>query len=270
MPATVRVDIGPAPGRSARVWLAAAQETIATVRSRPELGVPLDVLAGFDLYLGLWSGAMQEEVFRWTGEVDPGLLRHLAANWARLANLAREADGGSGIRPADAEGEAFFSALATGMADALARADDAERFAAKFEEVIPDFVEVHAPVAITTTRVLLVDDNPDIRLLLRIGLETSGGLEVVGEACDGAEALQAVEATCPDAVLLDLAMPVMDGFQALPLLRAACPSARIVVFSANDSTDARRRVHEGGATAFLRKDAAIADVVAALRPEADG
>jgi CheY-like chemotaxis protein len=271
VPPSVRVEIGPAPGPAARAWLDAAVRTIETVRSRPDLGVPADVLAGFDRYLGLWGEAMQDEVFAWSGEVEVALLRHLAAHWARLAAMARDGSG-SGLVPAAPEGEAFFLALATGMADALARADDAERFAPKFTEVVPDFEDVRQPPpagdAGTTEvrgRVLLVDDNADIRLLVRIGIETSGELEVVGEACDGREAVAAVEAGCPDAVLLDLAMPVMDGFEALPLIRQACPSCRIVVFSANDAAGARERVESAGADAFLRKDAAIAEVIATLR-----
>ena len=270
MSASVRVEIGPAPGSSALAWLAAARQTIEIARARTDLGVPLDVLAGFERYLDLWAAEMTGDVFCWAGDIDPSLLRHLAAHWARLVNLARDGASGSGLAPADPEGEAFFSALAVGMADALTRADDAERFAAKFEEVVPDFEELRPrerPVATSAaTRVLLVDDNPDIRLLVRIGLESDGGFEVVGEACDGAEAIDAARASCPDAVLLDLAMPVLDGFQALPLIKAACPSCRVVVFSANDSHSARDRVEEAGAAAFLRKDAAIAEVAAALRP----
>ena len=269
MPAYVRVVIGPVPGRSARAWLAAAQRTIDTVRNRPALGVPEDVVDGFDLYLTLWGAAMQGNEFRWEGDVDPALLRHLAAHWARLATLARDESADAGLAPADPEGEAFFAALAAGMADALGRADDAEAFAAKFEEVVPAFDSTtggsgsDAPAA--TVRVLLVDDNPDIRLLVRIGLESSGGFSVVGEACDGREAVEEVAALCPEAVLLDLSMPVMDGFEALPLIRQRCPGARVVVFSANDGGAVRERVLAEGAVAFLRKDAAIADVAAALR-----
>jgi CheY-like chemotaxis protein len=267
--ATVSVSIGPAPGASARAWLVAAQQTIATVRSRPDLAVPEDVLAAFDRYLDLWSQEMDGDEFRWTGAVDPRVLRRLASHWARLVSLARESDSGSGLLPADPEGEAFFDALALGMADALGRADDAEAFAAKFEEVVPDFDgRTRAPSdepGDDTIRVLLVDDNPDIRLLVRIGVEASGGLEIAAEAADGQLAVDAVTAGCPDVVLLDLSMPVMDGFAALPLIKARCPECRVVVFSADDSPSARRAVSEAGADAFLRKDAAIATVVAELR-----
>ena len=267
MPSVV-VSIGPAPGASARAWLVAARRTLETVRHRPDLDVPDDVLASFDGYLATWAAEMAGDEFRWEGEVDPAVLRHLAAHWARLVTLAREADGGSGLAPADPAGEAFFDALAAGIADGLSRADDAERFAQKFEEVVPAFDEVKpSPPADAGSRrrVLLVDDNPDIRLLVRIGLESSGGFTIVGEACDGKEAVQVVEEACPDLVLLDLAMPVMDGFEALPLLRERCPSARIVVFSASDSPTTRERISASGSDGFLRKDAAIAEVVATLR-----
>jgi CheY-like chemotaxis protein len=263
----VSVTIGPAPGASARAWLEAAQRTVETVRSNPGLQVPPDVLAAFDHYLAVWAEAMGGDEFTWTGEVEAATLRHLAAHWARLVAMAREGDASPGIQPADPEGAAFFDALAAGMADALGRADDAEQFAPKFEEVVPPFPgpparTVDAP---TTRRVLLVDDNADIRMLVRIGLETSGGFEISGEACNGREAVAAVSEGCPDLVLLDLAMPVMDGFEALPLLKAACPDVRVVIFSASDSPSTREKVEASGSDAYLRKDAAIADVVETLR-----
>ncbi len=263
----VSVSVGPVAGTSARVWLVAARRTMETARSRPDLGVPDDVLVAFDQYLDLWSKGMDAEVFAWEGEIDVVVLRHLAAHWARLVTFARDAEG-MGFLPADPDGEAFFDALAKGMAAALAMADDAEGFAPKFEEVVPDFDHVGVRVYLPEgglRRVLLVDDNADIRLLVRIGLETNGGFSVVGEACDGEEAIRALEAGCPDAILLDLAMPVMDGFEALPLLQERCPTARIVVFSAGDPSSARARLAAIGDVAFLRKDAGIAQVVEALR-----
>lgn len=263
----VTVYIGPVSARSARAWLRAATESLAVARRR-DLGVPADVLDAFDRYLALWGCEMGGELFEWSGAVDPPLLRRLASQWARLAALAREDPDGSGLRPADADGAAFFDALAVGLADALARADDRERFAPKFEEVVPAF-DAGPPDASkgikTARRVLLVDDNPDIRLLVRIGLESSGGFEIMGEACDGQEAVDAFELGCPDVVLLDLAMPVMDGFEALPRLKRRCPECRVVIYSASDSPTHRSRIEQAGGDGYLRKDAAIADVVEALR-----
>ena len=84
----------------------------------------------------------------------------------------------------------------------------------------------------STCRVLLVDDDPDMRGLLEIMLHGDGRFAVVGSASDGAEALRLAESERPDVVVLDLQMPGMDGLTALPLLRARLPEARIVVVSA--------------------------------------
>jgi CheY-like chemotaxis protein len=267
---SVTVTIGPTSVASARVWAAAARATITTVKERPDLGVPDDVADAFEGYLAVFETQMEGDVFLWTGAVDATMLRHLAAHWARLVNLARD-ETESALLPADPAGAEFYDALATGFALGLAAADDVERFAPKFEEVVPEFDSTGRSPAggvdgKDTMEVLLVDDNDDIRLLLRIGLESTGGFHVAGEARDGQEAVDLVRGGLrPDAILLDLTMPVMDGLTALPLLREASPSSRVVVFSANDARQSRDQVLAMGASAFLRKDAGISDLVATLR-----
>ena len=266
----VTMTVGPASASSARTWAAASRRTLETVKQRPDLAVPADVVAAFESYLDLWEAQMGGEVFTWTGDVDPEQLRHLAAHWARLVNLARD-DAETAIAPAAPQGQEFYDALAIGFATALADADSTttEHFAPKFEEVVPDFVDERPVTAngATRTRVLLVDDHPDIRLLVRIGLEADGRFEVAGEATDGQEAVDAVgcDRGCPDAVLLDLAMPVMDGMEALPLILERCPRTRVVVFSANDEPANRREAARLGAAGFLPKGAAIAEIVSALQ-----
>lgn len=263
----VEISIGPVPAESARVWLEGARQTMAVVRSRETLGVPVPVMDAFDRYLDDWS-LVAGDLFHWTDRVDQEMLRHLAAHWARLANIARDQPE-SGITTAQPAGEAFFSALATGMANALAVSDDVERFAPRFEEVVPDFTPAdRAPSREASRRVMLVDDNADIRMLLRIGLETTGGFSIVAEAGNGQEALDALDVECPDVVLLDLSMPVMDGMTALPLLIARCAEARVVVFSAQDTPAVRHEVAARGGFAFVRKDAAIADIADDLRGNA--
>src|SRR3954468_953312 len=81
-------------------------------------------------------------------------------------------------------------------------------------------------------RVLLADDLPDIRLVMRLLLEADGRVEVVGEATDGAEAVAMAKELHPDAVVLDLRMPGMDGVEALPLIRNAAPGIVVVALSA--------------------------------------
>jgi len=81
-------------------------------------------------------------------------------------------------------------------------------------------------------RIVIVDDKPDIRDLIRLRLTLEPSFEVVGEAANGADAIEVARTVNPDALVLDLGMPVMSGEEAIPLLRAAVPATRIVVYSA--------------------------------------
>lgn len=93
-------------------------------------------------------------------------------------------------------------------------------------------------------RVLVVDDTPDIRMLLRFTLESDGRFDVVGEATNGVEAIDAAARLQPDLVILDRHMPVLDGVEALPVLRRSCPEAVILLFTAH-ADDATRQLALG-------------------------
>jgi CheY-like chemotaxis protein len=80
-------------------------------------------------------------------------------------------------------------------------------------------------------RVVVVDDEPDVCLLLRLQLERVG-YEVVGEAKDGEEAVRVCAETKPDAVVLDLLMPNVSGFEAIPRLRREDPDVVIIAYTA--------------------------------------
>ena len=80
-------------------------------------------------------------------------------------------------------------------------------------------------------RIILVDDRADIRMLLATRLSMVPNMQVVGEAGNGAEAISLARGEGPDAVVLDLEMPVMNGRQVIPILRAAVPGVRILVYS---------------------------------------
>ena len=105
-------------------------------------------------------------------------------------------------------------------------------------------------------RVLLADDVADIRALLRLAIERDERFQIVGEAADGVEAIDAAENLAPNLVVLDLAMPRMDGLQAIPEIRRHIGSdARIVVLSGFESERLAPRAIETCADAYVEKGA---------------
>ena len=80
-------------------------------------------------------------------------------------------------------------------------------------------------------RVVIADDEADVRLLLRIQLELEG-FEIAGEASDGRSAIDACRDAQPDALVLDLLMPGVNGFEAIPTLRRQHPNVAIVAYTA--------------------------------------
>src|SRR5215218_1987492 len=99
--------------------------------------------------------------------------------------------------------------------------------------MLPD--EAHrtgGPVPVTTPiSVYLVDDIPELRELIRFGMEEDPSFEVVGEAGDGRSAIEGIAETGPTAVLLDLSMPDMNGLEAIPEIRRSDPDVAIIVLS---------------------------------------
>ncbi|HEV2755590.1 MAG TPA: response regulator transcription factor [Actinomycetota bacterium] len=108
--------------------------------------------------------------------------------------------------------------------------------------------------------VVLADDTPEIRTLLRLTLEDQGEIEVVGEAGDGAEAVKIVAELQPDALVLDLAMPVMDGFQAIPEVRRHAPDTTIIVLSGFDTDVMCERAMSLGADMYFEKGISFFDL----------
>jgi signal transduction histidine kinase len=105
----------------------------------------------------------------------------------------------------------------------------------------------------TPIRVLIADDTDDIRLLLRSALERDGRFVVVAEATDGVESIREAARHHPDAIILDLAMPLMDGLEAIPAIRRRSPGSRIVVLSVFPAERMATQVLEAGADAYLEK-----------------
>ena len=105
----------------------------------------------------------------------------------------------------------------------------------------------------TLPRILIVDDNDDVRRLLKIQLETGGQYAVVGEATDGRQGVKLATELQPDVVLLDLAMPVMDGLEALPLIKAAVQGVKVIVLSGFDEGSMREVAFQAGAAKYVEK-----------------
>jgi len=117
-----------------------------------------------------------------------------------------------------------------------------------------------------TFRVVIVDDIPEIRYLLKMLLAIEPSCTVVGEASNGAEAIEVIDSTRPELVVLDLEMPVMDGWHALPHLRRVSPTTHIIVFSST-VVDARleKRLTNLGADRFVPKGGDPTIVMEAIR-----
>ena len=102
-------------------------------------------------------------------------------------------------------------------------------------------------------RVLLVDDDDDIRLLARSALEMDGRFEIVGEGRDGNEAISLAASEQPDLVLLDLEMPWLDGGEAVPYIRRDAPNAVIALWTVAPESARAIEAMSLGASAILDK-----------------
>jgi DNA-binding NarL/FixJ family response regulator len=121
-------------------------------------------------------------------------------------------------------------------------------------------------------RVMLVDDVPELRLLVKVTLEEDDQIEVVAEASNGREGVARAHEAKPDLVLLDLSMPDMDGLEAIPLIREAAPTARVVVLSGHEAGRVSLEALGQGASRYINKAAGLESIprivheVAALEP----
>lgn len=114
-------------------------------------------------------------------------------------------------------------------------------------------------------RVMLVDDNPRFRAVLRTLLERDDGILVVGEADRGDMVVELAERAEPHVVLMDLSMPGIDGLEATLALKSQFPGIEIVMLSMTDDADGIGSVLAGGASAFLNKATPAAEIVRTLK-----
>ena len=121
-----------------------------------------------------------------------------------------------------------------------------------------------------TVRVVLADDQPLVRVGLRVLLADTTDLDVVGEAGTGAEAVRLVRELQPDVVVMDLRMPGMDGIEATRLITAGGGSTRVLVLTTFDDDDQVYGALRAGASGFLVQDMALEEILGAIRVVADG
>ena len=120
------------------------------------------------------------------------------------------------------------------------------------------------------TRVLIVDDHLMVREGLKSLLSTALDVDVVGEAANGAEAVELVPLAKPDVVLMDLLMPVMNGAEATALIKEAYPLVEVIALTSYADGELVERTLQAGAIGFLLKDARSEALVRAIRDARDG
>ena len=109
--------------------------------------------------------------------------------------------------------------------------------------------------------IVVVDDAPDVRMLLKTRLRLSGRLDVVGEGADGYDAVELARQHHPTLMLLDVSMPGRDGLAALPMVLDVSPTTRVVMFSGFDAAGLAEHTRRLGATEFLEKSVSLEELV---------
>jgi DNA-binding NarL/FixJ family response regulator len=120
-------------------------------------------------------------------------------------------------------------------------------------------------VSVTKISVLVVDDHPMFREGVVSVLETEDDMEPVGEAQDGAQAVEMFKRLRPDVVLMDLQMPGLDGVRAITAIRAEAPDARIVVLTTYSGDVQALRALKAGASGYLLKSSVRRELINTVR-----
>jgi DNA-binding NarL/FixJ family response regulator len=121
-----------------------------------------------------------------------------------------------------------------------------------------------------SVRVVLVDDQTLVRTGFRLVLDETGDIEVVGEAANGAQALDVVARTRPDVVLMDVRMPGLNGIEATRRIRTGQHPTKVIILTTFDLDEYVLAGLRAGASGFLLKDALAADLISAVRVVAAG
>jgi len=116
-----------------------------------------------------------------------------------------------------------------------------------------------------SSRILIVDDSPLVRKLLRKCFDSEPGLEICGEAGDGKEAIEKAKECHPDLILLDLSMPVMNGLEAAKVLNESMPSVPLIMFTNYNTTNLAEEAVAVGISKVIVKTDPLGDLITCVR-----
>lgn len=114
-------------------------------------------------------------------------------------------------------------------------------------------------------RILIVDDSPVFRKLLRKALEIEAGWQVCGEAVNGKEGIELAQRTLPDLIVLDLSMPVMNGLEAARVLGQQMPQVPVIMFTSFCTPSIEREMLAAGVTKVVSKTGPLSDLLESVR-----
>jgi DNA-binding NarL/FixJ family response regulator len=126
-------------------------------------------------------------------------------------------------------------------------------------------VAVAFPNLERSIRVLIVDDEAPFTEMVRALLEVEHGIEVVGAAADGKQAVKLALQLAPDVIVMDISMPVMDGLDATREIREQDPTANVLILTGSLNTAEVDRARTVGAAGYLTKDRIAGELVAEIR-----
>ena len=121
-----------------------------------------------------------------------------------------------------------------------------------------------------TLRLVLADDHTMMRSGMRLLLEREPDFSIVGEAGDGRQAIEIVEAQSPDVILMDIAMPNMNGIEATRRITDTHPKTAVIILSMHSDESYVLRALKAGARGYLLKDSAESDLISAVRAVSEG
>jgi DNA-binding NarL/FixJ family response regulator len=117
----------------------------------------------------------------------------------------------------------------------------------------------------STLKVLVVDDHELTRLTLKLAFSCQENIQVVGLASNGQEAIELVERTQPNVIVLDLQMPIMDGWDASRHIKAIAPNTQIIAYSSVEDVKLQDTKEVGSLDAFCKKDVPTTELIALVR-----